>query len=239
MAKLYFVIGIPWLSSTIIEPVQNTAVQVEIVENRVDNLRDVFNESQTSQDERLTELETRGDALREQVAAAETSAADLEEVQANSNESSATMAAEIEALQSENADLAHENEALQAEVADLQSVVDITNERLVNLGAAVISMQEQFETERVLQHARSNLMQTRLELNAENNGNARQLMSASVESLGALLKESSSLEAEQRTALIGRISGAEELLATDLEASLSELESAWAQIDRLLFPLEE
>ena len=149
------------------------------------------------------------------------------------------MAAEIEALQSENADLAHENEALQAEVADLQSVVDITNERLVNLGAAVISMQEQFETERVLQHARSNLMQTRLELNAENNGNARQLMSASVESLGALLKESSSLEAEQRTALIGRISGAEELLATDLEASLSELESAWAQIDRLLFPLEE
>ena len=232
-------IGIPWLYSTIIEPVQNTAVQVEIVENRVDNLRDVFYESQASQDERLTELETSGDALREQVAAAETTATDLEEVQANSDESRTVLAAEIEALQNDNADLAQENEALQAEVADLQSTVDITNERLINLGAAIISMQEQFETERALQRVRSNLLQARLELNTENNGNARQLMRASVEDLNALLEASSSLEAEERTALIGRISGAEELLATDLEASLSELESAWAQIDRLLFPVEE
>ena len=42
-AGVYF--GIPLLYSTIIEPVQNTAIQVEIVENRVDNLEDVFNES--------------------------------------------------------------------------------------------------------------------------------------------------------------------------------------------------
>ena len=236
-AGVYF--GIPWLYSTIIEPVQNTAIQMEIVENRVDNLGDVFNESQASQDERLTELETSGDALREQVAAAEMSATDLEGVQANNDEARAALAAEIEALQSGNADLEEENEALQAEVADLQSAVKVANERLINLGAAVVSVQEQFETERALQRVRSNLLQARLELNTENNGNARQLMSASVNDLNALLKASSALEAEERTALTGRISGAEELLATDLEVSLSELESAWAQIDRLLFPGEE
>ncbi len=236
-AGVYF--GIPWLYSTIIEPVQNTDIQVEIVENRVDNLGDVFNESQTSQDKRLTELETSGDALREQVAAAETTASDLEGVQVNSDESRAALAAEIEALQNENADLAQENAALQVEVADLQIAMDVANERLINLGVAVVSTQEQFETERALQRVRSNLLQARLELNTENNGNARQLMSASVKDLNALLEASSALEAEERTALIGRISGAEDLLPTDLSVSLSELESAWAQIDRLLFPVEE
>ena len=167
------------------------------------------------------------------------SATDLEGVQANSDEARATLAAEIEALQSDIADLEQENEVLQVEVADLQSAVNVANERLINLGEAVVSMQEQFETERALQRVRINLLQARLELNTENNGNARQLVKAGVEDLNAFLEASSALEAEERTALIGRISGTEDLLATDLEASLSELESAWAQIDRLLFSVEE
>lgn len=232
-AGVYF--GIPWVYQTVIGPVQDTAVQVKIIENRVENLRDTLADSQAAQDERLTELETSGDVLREQVAAAELAAAQTGDAVSEESAARSELEAAVAELRGQNEDLTSANESLAANVAALEAELETVRDDFSAVQAEADALAALFELQQTLGGVRNALFQARLELLYENTGTARQILTGATADLITLTRSQSQLPSDERTALSRRIQAAGELIEDDPLTALSELESAWSAVDQLLF----
>lgn len=218
-AGLYY--GLPSVYRNLVEPVQAARAQLDAVTLELANFRANVAEAQTVQDERLTTLETSDDSRRERLAAAESGVAGLD----------AALAAETAARAALEVKLADQQSMLasQAEtIAELQKSLDqfaVIDDQLAELG-------QQLE----LAQLQNLLLLARLQVVAENLGEARATLTATVEAMFAIVATSESLSEGSRVVLTTRLTTAQSLIELQPALALSELESIQIQIQTDLSP---
>ncbi len=220
-AGVYF--GAPYLYRTLVEPVQANSTALSALSGRVDILRASFAESQAAQDGRITTLETGNDAGRERIAAAESQVADLKSAVDDEAAARELLATDVRALQSDA-------ESQAAEIAALNAALT----QMASLSGEVENLNRQI----VLLRMRNDLLQARLQINAENLGQARLILQPVSADMIAFVNATDLLPADTRAALANRLLTAQQLTAAQPAAALDELDSVWAQLDRAVNPGE-
>jgi chromosome segregation ATPase len=218
-AGLYF--GVPALYRGWVQPVQDHSAQLAALNVRLDGLNSAIEQGRQAQDTRLTQLETAGDGQRQRLGAAESALADAQ----------AALEAETAARQA----LADEAAALRAELEALGASADATADELARLepqlaeqSAAAAALSQQL----ALLSLQNGLLQARLQVAAENLGEARLLLADSAAAVQAYIETAEGLPADQQTALAVRTATAEALIEASPAEALAELEAVWRQLDR-------
>ena len=220
-AGVYF--GVPTLYRALVEPVQANSTALSALSGRVENLRASVDESQGAQDERITALETGNDAGRERIAAAESLVADLESAVDDEAAARELLETGVRALEADAGLAATEIATLNASLTQLAS-----------LSGEVANLNRQI----VLLRMRNDLLQARLQINAENLGQARLILQPVSADMIAFVNATDLLPADTRAALAIRLLTAQQLIAPQPAAALDELDSVWAQLDRAVNPIE-
>lgn len=218
-AGIYY--GLPFVYRQWVEPVQANAAQLSVLSGRVDNLGTNLNESQTAHDERLTALETGGDAQRERLASAEASVEALKASLASEAEAREALELEVAALRTDAAARAAESASLRGSIAELERVTG----QLAGL-----------RRQATLLAIRNDLLLARIQLVAENFGEARSLLETVGADLSTFLEGLDGLPVETRTGLANRLVTSASLIKTQPAAALQDLESVWAQMDAAVNP---
>ncbi len=243
-AGVYF--GLPWLYRAMVQPVQTHTTQIQELYNRVEGVRAGVEAGQATQNDRLTALETANDAQRLQLDSTVTQAADQQTTLAAQGEqldSTATLTADLQAaLEAETA----AREALAAQVAALQTQLDDqaaasadTQSTLAELApvaeanAAQVAAQEQQLALLRLQNA---LLRAHIQINAENFGEARTTLTTTVSAMQTFVETPGVFTEDNQTTLAVRLRAAENLIALEPAAALADLDSIWAELERLLSP---
>jgi chromosome segregation ATPase len=222
-AGVYF--GVPWLYAQWIEPVQTHTAQIAQLSARLDTLRQSQEGAQAAVEARVTTLETAGDAGRERVSSAEARVAELEQALAEAAAAREAMSAEVAelraALQRTTNTLSAEARTSSAAISSLETDADTTSQAVGGLEGQVALLQ-----------AQNTLLKARLQLLAENLGDARELLAQAASELGALVEAWPALTAEERAALTTRLDGAALLTESQTASALDELDAVWSQLDR-------
>jgi chromosome segregation ATPase len=223
---VYF--GAPWAYNAFVRPVQEHSAQLALLDAKIANLRASVDGSQGAQDNRLTLLETGSDGQRERLASAEAELAELQE----------TLQSETDARAALEAELAHaqaENETLGQQLAGMQTSLEALQPSVTTTMSDVARLQQQM----ALLQIQNGLLIARIQIVAENLGEARTQLTVTGSELSALLAASQGLDVETRAALVNRLTTALALVEASPAAALTELESLWAQLDRTVNPQEE
>ena len=223
---VYF--GLPALYNNLIKPLQDSATQVSILADRVENLRASVDQSQAAQDARLTVLETGGDAQRERVAAAEAGLSEVEKAVADE-------ATARDRLETDLSKTATDAKSLASELDALQKQLEVLSANAENNAAERATLTSQV----ALLRLRGDLLQTRLQLVAENLGEVRLGLSAAIAGMRALTETLDALPADTRAALTSRLLAAESLIQRQPAAALREVEAVWDQLDGAVSPSGE
>jgi chromosome segregation ATPase len=236
--------GIPWLYRTLVQPVQTHSTQIQDLYNRVEGVRAGVEAGQTTQNDRLTALETANDAQRLQLESTVNQAADQQsalDAQQTQLDATTTQASELQAaLDAEIAD----RQALEAQVADLQaqvsdqaaaqSAAQATLDELAPAAeantAAVTVLQQQVTLLR-LENA---LLRAQIQLEAQNLGDARATLTTTVSAMQTFVETPGVFTADDQTTLTVRLRAAANLIEAEPAAALVDLNSIWAELDRLL-----
>ncbi len=218
-AGVYF--GLPALYRSLVQPVQTHSTQIQLLNNRVDNLAASVDNSQAVQDQRLTTLETAGDEERQRLGAAETGLGEAKSALTDETASRTALEKQVTALQSQ----------LDAETATAQQLQAGLAELKPELAAATAGMAA-LQQQMTLLHLQNGLLQARLQVVYENLGDARQLLAASASELRAFIEAPKFLPAETQAALVLRVTTAEALIQQQPTNALTELESVWSELDR-------
>jgi chromosome segregation ATPase len=220
-AGVYF--GLPALYRSLVQPVQNHTTQIQLLNNRMDNLATSFDGAQSVQDQRLTTLETSGDDQRQRLGAAETGLGDVKTALADETASRAELVKQVAELQAQLEAQAETAKALRSDLDELKPQVSAST-------ASLAALQQQMG----LLHLQNGLLQARLQVVYENLGDARQLLATSASELKAFIQEPKLLPADAQAALVLRVTTAEALIQQQPASALTELESVWAELDRRL-----
>ncbi len=223
---VYF--GVPWAYNTFVRPVQEHSAQLALLDAKIENLRASVDGSQGAQDNRLTLLETGSDGQRERLASAEAELAELQE----------TLKSETDARAALETELAHaqaENEALGKQLAGMQTSVEALQPSVTTTMSDVAYLQQQM----ALLQIQNGLLIARIQIVAENLGEARTQLTVTGAELSALLATSQMLDVDTRAALANRLATALALVEASPATALTELESLWAQLERTVNPQEE
>ncbi len=241
-AGVYF--GLPWLYRALVQPVQTHTSQIQELYNRVEGARAGVEAGQAAQNDRLTALETANDAQRLQLDSTVTQAADQQaalEAQQQQLDSTATLAADTQAaLEAETAArdaLAAQVAELQTQLADQAAASADTQSALAELApvaeanAAQVAAQEQQLGLLRLQNA---LLRAHIQINAENFGEARTTLTSTVSAMQGFVEAPGAFAAADQTTLTVRLRAAESLIELEPAAALTDLDSIWAELERLL-----
>jgi chromosome segregation ATPase len=241
-AGVYF--GLPWLYRALVQPVQTHTSQIQELYNRVEGVRAGVEAGQATQNDRLTALETANDAQRLQLDSTVTQGADHQatlDAQGQQLETTAALAVDLQAaldaetaarealaaqlaeVQSQLADQASANAAMQTAVAELQPATDANT-------AQAAALQQQL-TLVTLENA---LLRARLQVVAENFGEARATLTTTVSAMQAFVETPAVFSSDAQASLTVRLRAAASLIEAEPAAALTDLDSIWAEMDRLL-----
>jgi chromosome segregation ATPase len=220
-AAVYY--GWPWAYRQLIQPVQTHTSQIQELFNRLEGLRSSAADAQTAQSERLTAIETGTDDQRLRLAEAENEVAALQALLAEERGAREALAAQVAGLET----------GLTAQAAasgDVQSAVDA----LTPVTEANAAQAARLEGELALTRLENDLLRARLDLVAENFGDARAAMTATLPALMAFVETPGLFSADEQTTLIVRLRAAGSLIDAEPAAALTDLESVWREMERLL-----
>lgn len=216
-AGIYY--GLPWAYRTLVEPVQVNRAEISTLSQQFENFRESAANAGAAQDERLTTLETSDDSRRERLAAAESGITGLE----------AALAAETAARKALEAKLADQQSAIASQaktITEMQKSLD----QFAVIDGQLASLRQQI----VLARLQNYLLQARLQVVAENLGEARTLLKATAEKMLAFIAESESVSESNRVVLTSRLATAQSLIETQPASALSEMESIQFQLEAAL-----
>ncbi|MCC6190952.1 MAG: hypothetical protein IT318_18175 [Anaerolineales bacterium] len=220
-AGVYF--GVPWAYRALIQPVETHTAQIQELFNRVEGLRSSTEESQNAQNERLTALETGYDAERLRLDAAESEITALSGALAEESAARAALAEQVAALQTQLDEQAAAAGEVSAAVAGLEPAAADTAEQ-------VAALQRQLTLVRL----QSDLLRARVQVVAENFGEARAVLTVTVSAMQRFLEAPGVFPASAQSALAVRLVSAAALIEAEPAAALPDLESIWAEMDRIL-----
>jgi chromosome segregation ATPase len=215
--------GLPWAYRALVQPVQTHNTQIQDLYNRVEGVRAGTEASQNAQNERLTALETGNDDERLRLDAAEGEIATLRAELAEATGANAALADEVNALR---ADLG----ALGAANAEVRAAVDGLAPESEATAAEVAGMQQEL----TLLRLENDLLRARVQVVAENLGEARAIMTATVTAMADLLRAPGAFAADTQATLRVRLTAAAALIEADPAAALGDLESVWREMERTL-----
>jgi chromosome segregation ATPase len=220
-AGVYF--GLPWAYRALVQPVQMHTAQIQELFNRVEGVRAGTEQSQAAQNERLTALETGNDAERLRLDAAESEAAALAAALAEESAARAALAEEVAALQA----------ALEAQVAtadEVRAAVAELQPATADTAASAAALEQQLALVRL----ENRLLRARVQVVAENFGEARAILTGTVSAMQTLLETPGLFSTSAQSGLAVRLVSATALIEPEPIAALTDLESIWAEMERLL-----
>src|SRR5579859_461433 len=220
-AGVYY--GVPYAYATLVQPVQNNTNQIALLNGKLDNLKSGIDASQSAQDARLTALETQTDSLRQRLDADESELA--------------TAKANLTAEQTARNDLAGQVADLKAQLsaqtsasAGLRADVDALKPSTAAAANQAAKLQQQISLLR-LQNA---LLLARIQLNYQNLGDARAVMTTTVTAMRSFVQLPGVFSADDQASLNVRLVTAGALVEADPATALTDLESIWSQMDHTL-----
>lgn len=241
-AGVYY--GLPWLYRALVQPVQTHTTQIQELYNRVEGVRAGVESGQAAQNDRLTALETANDAQRLQLDSTVKQAADQQtalDAQREQLDSTTTQAAALQAALDEETAA---REALAAQVADLQSQLaeqaaaagemQNTLAELAPVAQANADQTAGLQQQVGLLQLQNALLRAHIQVNAENLGDARATLTSTVSAMQTFIETPGAFSADDQTTLTVRVRAAAGLIETEPAAALTDLDSIWAELDRLL-----
>jgi chromosome segregation ATPase len=215
--------GIPWVYRQLIQPVETHNSQIQDLYNRVEGVRAGTEQSQTTQNDRLTALETGNDDERLRLDAAEGALETLRAELAAAVTANETLAAEMATLRGDLTTLGDASAQVQASVDGLQPAADET--------AAQV---ESLNLELGLLRLENDLLRARVQVVAENFGEARTIMTDTVAAMTSFLATPGAFDANTQANLRVRLNAATALIEPDPAAALGDLDSIWRELERAL-----
>ncbi|MCC7357912.1 MAG: hypothetical protein IT317_00445 [Anaerolineales bacterium] len=236
--------GLPWLYRTLVQPVQTHSTQIQDLYNRVEGVRAGIEAGQAAQNDRLTALETANDAQRLQLDStvtqsnAQQTALEAQQEQLDAATTQAgDMATALEAETSDREALATQVTELQAQLADQAAAQATAQGTLDELAPAtdantaqVTVLQQQVRLLR-LENA---LLRAQIQIGAENLGDARTTLTTTVGAMQTFVETPGVFSADDQASLTVRLNAAQALIDAEPAAALVDLDSIWAEMDRLL-----
>jgi capsule polysaccharide export protein KpsE/RkpR len=220
-AGVYF--GLPWVYRALVQPVQAHTSQIQDLYNRVEGVRAGTEQSQAAQNERLTTLETGSDAARLRLDAAESEVTKLQADLAAAAEAREALAAEVTVLQTALAELETSSAAVRAAVNNLQPATDATASEVAGL-----------RHELGLLRLENELLRARVQVVAENLGEARAILTGTVAAMTAFIETPGVFVPSVQATLRVRLVSAAALIEAEPAAALADLDSIWREMDRSL-----
>ena len=215
--------GLPWVYRTLVQPVQTHNTQIQDLYNRIEGVRAGTEQSQNAQNDRLTALETGNDDERLRLDAAENELATLRAELADANGANAALGDELSALRTDLGALGEANAEVRTAVDGLAPASDATRAEVAGL-----------QRELALLRLENNLLRARVQVVAENLGEARAIMTDTVAAMTDFLRAPGAFSADTQAILRVRLSAAAALLEAEPAAALGDLESIWREMDRAL-----
>ncbi len=220
-AGVYY--GLPWVYRALVQPVQTHTSQIQELFNRVEGVRAGEEQSQNAQNDRLTQLETANDAQRLQLDAAETEVSDLTTALAAETAAREALAAQLTDMQGQLSDQAAAND-------DTQTAVDALAPDTAANVAATTTLKQQLGLLRL----ENDLLRAHVQITAQNFGEARTTLTATVSAMQAFIETPGVFSADAQTTLTIRLRAAAPLIEAEPAAALTDLDSIWAEMERLL-----
>ncbi len=220
-AGVYY--GLPYAYATLVQPVQNNTNQIALLSNRVDTLKGSMDASQAAQDGRLTSLETTADSERQRLDAADSDLAAAKTSLASEQSARAALASQVSDLKAQLAAQGSASAQLRTDLDALKVSSDAATTQVAKLQQQVTLLR--------LQNA---LLSARVQVVAQNLGNARDVMTSTVAAMQAFVKAPGVFSADDQASLTVRLVTVSALIPTDPATALTDLESIWAQMDRAL-----
>jgi hypothetical protein len=231
-AGVYY--GLPWVYQALVQPVQTHSSQIQDLYNKVEGVRAADEASQAAQNDRLSALEAANDVQRQQVEAAETEAADLraalEQAQADAQTAQDAATADREALAAQVADLQSQLDTQAAANADVQDAVAELQPATSDNAARNTALQQQL----TLLQLENALLHARLQVNAQNLGEARTILTGTVAAMQAFVETPGVFDSDDQETLTVRLRAAASLIEADPAAALTDFDSVWAEMDRIV-----
>lgn len=215
--------GLPWVYRALVQPVQTHNTQIQDLYNRVEGVRAGTEESQNAQNERLTALETGNDDERLRLDAAEGEIETLRAELAEAVGANAALADEVNALRADLGTLGEAN-------AEVRAAVDGLAPESASTAAEVAGLQ----LELTLLRLENDLLRARVQVVAENLGEARAIMTTTVTAMTDFLRAPGAFEADTQATLRVRLTAAAALIEAEPAAALGDLESIWREMERAL-----
>jgi hypothetical protein len=220
-AGVYF--GVPWAYRALVQPIQQHTSQIQELFNRVEGVRSSTEQSQAAQNERLTALETGNDAQRLRLDAAESEAAGLAAALEAESAARLALVEQVAALQAQLEAQAAAEDEVRAAVVELQPATADT-------AAQVSALQQQLTLVRL----ENSLLRARVQVVAENLGEARTVLTDTVSAMQAFVETPGLFSASAQSSLTVRLVSAAALVEVEPAAALIDLESIWSEMERLL-----
>lgn len=241
-AGVYF--GLPWLYRALVQPVETHTTQIQELFNRVEGVRAGVEAGQATQNDRLTALETANDAQRLQLDSTVTQTTDQQaalEAQGQLLDSTVAQAADLQAaLDAEiaaRAELADQVADLQADLADQAAAAAEVQTTVAELAPATTANTAQtaaLQQQVTLLQLENALLRAHLQINAENFGEARATLTATVSAMQTFVETPGVFTEDDLAALTIRLRAAAGLIEAEPVAALTDLDSIWAEMERLL-----
>jgi len=241
-AGVYF--GLPWLYRALVQPVETHTTQIQELFNRVEGVRAGVETGQTAQNDRLTALETANDAQRLQLDSTVTQATDQQAALAAQGElldatvtQTADLQAALAAETAARAELAGQVADLQGALADQAAAgaeVQTTVETLAPLAEANAAQTAALEQQVALLQLENALLRAHLQVAAENFGEARATLTSTVSAMQTFIETPATFTADDQATLTTRLRAAGGLIEAEPVAALTDLDSIWAEMKRLL-----
>ncbi len=215
--------GLPWAYRALVQPVQTHNTQIQDLYNRVEGVRAGTEQSQNAQNDRLTALETGNDDERLRLDAAEDEIEGLRAELAGANGANAALADEVSTLRADLGALGEANAEVRAAVDGLAPASDATAAEVAGL-----------QRELALLRLENDLLRARVQVVAENLGEARTIMTDTVTAMTDPLRSPGAFSADTQATLRVRLTAAAALIDVEPAAALGDLESIWREMDRAL-----
>jgi uncharacterized coiled-coil protein SlyX len=219
---VYF--GAPWVYHQVIYPIQSSVAQLAILENQVDESSTQWAERFSTQQQRITDLESQVAAQGERIASLEASLIRMDQSSADQQVALDALSASVDAIAG---DYAHTEEisGVRGEVANLREEVTLAEQTAEQIDALAYRI--------VLLQAWQEVLKTHLYLSEGNVGNAETTLTLAMAHLDQAAVLSPEGEQERLAAVQTILTRATSRLREQPVLAAQDLESGWYELGAL------